>query len=188
MTTETDTHDAFAEARKSARYWVRVSNEELHILDLLERLLPSFVGRRYRISSINRVESESGNTGRLTLAPVAGEDSVEAANALHADVAKLYDYLLGKREPGSYPEQVLPIRKLGYNGTITYEFTLRGLFGFEGRLDMTISGLPAGSACRITKKVTGTKVVDVVEYEMECDDDPPSEQPHTREELEAKGE
>ena len=56
-------------------------------------------------------------------------------------------------------------------GLISYTFTLVGLPGFEDGLEIIVGRLPAGSACHITKKVKGTRVVEDVEYEMVCDDE-----------------
>ena len=50
-------------------------------------------------------------------------------------------------------------------------------------LETMVSGLPAGSACHITKTSKGTREVEEFEYTMECDDQVPA-----GEELEAKSE
>ncbi|GAF96841.1 unnamed protein product, partial [marine sediment metagenome] len=54
-------HDAFREQRKTSLYWLRKATEELDLLDKIEDILPSFVRRRYRISSLT--------DSRLTLSP-----------------------------------------------------------------------------------------------------------------------
>ena len=181
MTTETNQHkdtttehDAFREQRKSALFWLRKGTEDIDIVDRLEGLLPSLVRRRYRITGLYRREGLTTPTGGLDLSPVdIVEDDVAAADALHADVDKLFDFLLTQRQPADPtvdPER--PTRGLvAYNGLIRYEFTVAGLPGFEGGLTVIVSGLPAGSACHVTKKVTGTHVVEDVEYEMVCDDE-----------------
>ena len=167
---QADQHDAFREQRKSSLYWLRISQEELATLALLESILPSFVRRRYRITHLIRSsESRRGSLSLVPAEPVA--DDLAAANALHADVDKLFGFLLGKRHDNSdAPER--PARSVAHGGLIRYVFTLTGLPGFERGLEVTIGGLPAGSACHITKKVKGTRVVEDVEYVMVCDDDP----------------
>jgi hypothetical protein len=155
-------HDAFKEQRKSALYWLNKSTEELALLDKLEDVLPSFVRRRYRIGSLS--------TGRLSLSPSGPTtDDPEEADKLHADVNKLFVFLLGKCE--GIANQEPPSRSLEeWRGCIRYDFTLEGLPGFEDGLVISIEHLPAGSACHITKRVTGTRVVEEVEYEMVCED------------------
>ncbi len=172
----TEEHDAFREQRKSALFWLRKGTEDIDIVDRLEGLLPSFVRRRYRITGLYRREGLRAPSGTLDLCPVdVPKDNVVAADALHADVDKLFDFLLTKRH--AVVDIVAPERParglVAYNGLIRYEFTLAGLPGFEGGLTVIVNGLPAGSACHITKKVTGTRVVEDVEYEMVCDDEPP---------------
>ena len=168
----TEQHDAFAEQRKSSLYWLRNYQAELSTLSLLENLLPSFVRRRYRIVRLSRTDEI--RKGILSLEPVKPVvDDVAAANALHADVDKLFGFLLGKCQDNGTPNPNRPHREvMTYSGLIRYEFTLTGLLGFEGGLEVTIGGLPAGSACKIIKTVKGTRVVEDVEYEMVCDDAP----------------
>lgn len=166
-----EAHDAFREHRKSSAYWLRVAQEGFELVDKLEAILPSFVRRRYRIGGLA--------TGSVELSPSTFDaDDPVAVDRLHADVNKLFIFLLGKRTgtegDGAAPEP--PSRSLTtWNGKVKYDFTMTGLPGFEGGLTIVISGLPAGSACRITKKVTGTRVVENVEYEMVCDDEPSTE-------------
>ena len=182
MTTEThreksttEQHDAYRALRRAAQLWLNKVAQELEVIERLEDLLPDFVRRRYIIGTVYRWERTEGKAhGAIELAPVdIDKDDVKAADALHADVGKLFDWLVNKRpevEQGDGSER--PARGLTeYNGTIHYEFFLTGLPGFESGLRVTINGLPPGSACHITKKVTGTKVVEVVEYEMVCDDE-----------------
>jgi hypothetical protein len=180
MTTETqekdttDQHDAFREQRKAALFWLRKGVEDLDIVDRLEGLLPSFVRRRYRITGLYRNERLRAPSGTLDLCPVdVAKDDVAAADTLHADVSKLHNFLFGKCPPeGPYPKAAPPTRTVNkWDGLVRYEFFLPSLPGFEGGLTVTISRLPAGSTCHITKKVTGTRVVEDVEYEMVCDDD-----------------
>lgn len=159
----TDEHDAYGDHRKSSLYWLRYAQEGLENLERIEGLLPSFVRRRYIIQSLG--------SSYLHLAPVDVGDGVVAADALHADVNKLFVFMLKKREAGEGPDPTPPARGLAsHDGTIHYEFTLTKLPGFES-LRVFVGGLPAGSACRITRKVTGTRLVETVAYEMECDDD-----------------
>ncbi len=168
-------HDAYRSLRKSSLYWLEKATREIEILDRIEILLPSFVRRRYIISSLYRWEPSTGKAhGSLDLSPVNfGKDDVRAADALHADVGKLFDWLVNKRpevEQGDGSSR--PARGLTeWNGTIHYEFTLTGLPGFEGGLRVNIAGLPPGSACHITKISKGKKVVEEFEYKMDCDDD-----------------
>ncbi len=172
---QADQHDAFREQRKSALYWLCKATADLEVLDRIEDILPSFVRRRYIITSLYRWEPTTGKAhGSLALSPVNfDKDDVKAADALHADVGKLFDWLVNKRpevEQGDGSSR--PARGLTeWNGTINYEFTLTGLPDFEGGLRVAINGLPAGSACHVTKKVKGTRVVEDVEYEMVCDDE-----------------
>ena len=191
MTTEThqekdttEEHDAFREHRKSAHYWLDKATKDLEDIDRMEPLLPSFVRRRYTITSLCRWEPPTGKAqGSLGLSPVNfDKDDVKAADALHADVGKLFYWLVNKRpevEQGDGSSR--PARGVTkWNGTINYEFFLTGLPDFEGGLRVTITGLPAGSACHVIKKVTGSKVVEDVEYEMVCDDDEPGISPEER--------
>ena len=155
-------HDAFKEQRKSVLYWLRTTIEELDVLDKLEDILPSFVRRRYRFSSVG--------PHHLSLSPAdtVDENDVQSADALHADVNKLFHYLVGKTKE-DIPAK--PERKVIWNGSIAYSFSIRGLPGFEGGLTVDVGGLPAGSACHITKTVKGTRTVEDVEYTMVCDDE-----------------
>ena len=103
-------HNAYREQRKSSMYWIRTSAEELDTLDLLEDILPEFVGRRYRFISISRHQpKEGGAWGRVEIVPSepVGKDDVKAADALHADVNKLFRFLLPKRVN---PSSTLPPR------------------------------------------------------------------------------
>ena len=169
MNNQTEQHDAFREQRKSSLYWLRNYQEELATLALLESLLPSFVQRRYRIVSIYRLRD--GRNGSLSLVPVETVvDDLAAANALHADVDKLFGFLLGKRQgKDGAPEQ--PTRDVAHDGLIRYRFSLDGLSGFEDGLDVTVGGLPAGSACHISKVSKGKREVEEFEYKMVCDDE-----------------
>ncbi len=171
-----DQHDAFREQRKLALYWLRKSTEDLEVLDLVEDIMPLFVRRRYVITGVTRRGDERA-MGSLDLRPLNWDevkDDVKAADALHADVDKLFNFLLARRQDNDNQglTQERPSRRVvKYNGLITYDFHLTGLPGFEGGLTVIFNGLPAGSACQVTKKVTGTRVVEDVEYEMVCDDD-----------------
>ena len=158
-------HDAFKEQRRTSLYWLRKATDELELLDKFEDILPSFVRRRYRIGSLTPYN--------LRLWPQAFDANVwGAADALHADVDKLYAFLLGKRHDNGGQVVLPPSRSLTkWNGQVSYSFTLSGLPGFD-RLQVEISGLPAGSACRITKKVTGYRMHEESEYEMVCEDEP----------------
>ncbi len=167
-------HDAFRVQRKSALYWIRTSGEEIETLDMLEDIMPEFVKRRYRISTVGRSIRGSESEGTISLLPLeVVEDDVKAADALHADVTKLLDFLSNKCEVhnNQNPPPMKPIRKLAFNGLINYEFALCGLPNFEAGLHVTFSGLPAGSACHITKTLKGTRTVEDYEYEMVCDDE-----------------
>ena len=174
-------HDAYREQRKSSMYWIRESTKDLEVLDMLEDVLPSFIARRYRFISISRHEQrEGGAWGRMEIVPaeyvkiVAGKEDVKAADALHADVNKMFKFLLSKRvNPDSDVRLQEPVRGLTYSGSIRYDFQVNGLPGFEGGLDVLVSGLPAGSACHITKTSKGTREVEEFEYTMECDDQEP---------------
>ncbi len=159
-------HDAFREQRKNSLYWLSKAAEEFSVLERLEDILPQFVRWRYRIAAMSATS--------LDLQPVTVvDDDVEAADLLHADVTKLFDFLLTKRVDTVEPDPERPTRRVvKYNGSISCEFTIRGLPGFEHDLHVTIAGLPAGSACQIIKKITGSRVVEDVEYEMVCDDAP----------------
>ena len=177
-------HNAYREQRKSSMYWIRTSAEELDTLDLLEDILPEFVGRRYRFISISRHQPKEGVAwGRVEIVPSepVGKDDVAAADALHADVNKLFRFLLSKRVNPDLAIVGEPVRSLTYSGSIRYTFGMRGVPGFEGGLETMVSGLPAGSACHITKTSKGTREVEEFEYTMECDDQVPA-----GEELEAK--
>lgn len=177
-------HDAYREQRKSSVYWIRMSTQELDILDLLEDVLPAFVGRRYRFVSISRHEpSEGGAWGRVEIVPVeqVEEGDVKAADALHADVGKLFSFLLTKRTNPDLVEPNPPVRTLDYMGHIRYDFIVNGVPRFEAGLGVLVSGLPAGSACHITKTIKGKREIEEFEYTMECDDEAPG-----GEELEAK--
>jgi len=166
MDTSTDGHDAFREQRKVALYWLRNYTGDLDLLNKLEGILPSFVRRRYRFGAL--WGESSVEIAPLTSVTDDPSDNTEA-DKLHADVNKLFLFLL---ERGETPQdQGVPKRTLAGSGRIKYEFTVKGLPGFEKGLAVTVSGLPAGSACRITKKVKGTRVVEDVEYEMVCDDE-----------------
>ena len=159
----TDEHDAYRDHRKMSLYWLRYASEGLDNLEKIEALLPSFVQRRYTISSLTAFS--------VTLCPVSAGEDLAAADALHADVNKLFVFLLGKCEAGEDSRRSLPVRELTFHtDTIHYDFTLTKLPGFD-KLHVTVAGLPAGSACHITSKVTGTHEVEDVEYEMVCDDD-----------------
>ena len=174
-------HNAYREQRKNSMYWLHKAVEEMEALNLIEDIMPSFVQRRYRIISLHK--SEVGTSGNIDLCPVdVVEDNVEAADALHADVDKLFDYLLDKRRvlKVAGEEFPRPTRRLAWNGLIQYTFRLVNLPGFDDGLSVTMSGLPAGSACRVVKKVTANRMVQDFEYEMECDDEQGGE------ELEAK--
>ncbi|KKL57523.1 hypothetical protein LCGC14_2234610, partial [marine sediment metagenome] len=166
---QADQHDAFREQRKSSLYWLRNYQAELATLALLENLLPSFVRRRYRIASLHRLEKR----GYLSIEPAQTvTDDLMEANALHADVDKLFGFLLSKcpEDGNGAPEQ--PTREVAAStGLIRYEFTLAGLPGFEDSLEITIGRLPAGSACHITKVSKGKREVEEFEYKMVCDDD-----------------
>ena len=166
MESSTDGHDAFREHRKSSTYWLGVAQEGFELVDKLEAIMPSFVRRRYRIVGLT--------SSSLELSPLTvPTDDPMAGDALHADVNKLFVFLLSKGKASSNPEDGVPSRSLTkWNGAVRYDFTLEGLLGFEDGLRVSIGGLPAGSACHITKKVTGTRVVEDVEYEMVCDDEP----------------
>ncbi|KKL87947.1 hypothetical protein LCGC14_1929660 [marine sediment metagenome] len=175
MTTEPEQHDAFREQRASSLYWLKRATEEFEVLEMLEDILPQFVRWRYRIATISRRADSHIATGSLGLQPVSVvDDDVDAADRLHADVTKLFDFLLTKRvvaDGAGDPER--PTRRVvQYNGTILCEFRITGLPGFEGGLDVNIGGLPAGSACRIIKTVKGSRIVEEVEYQMVCDDAP----------------
>ena len=163
------TVDAFREQRKISLYWLRKATEEFDILDKIEDILPSFVRRRYRIGSLTSMS--------LSLWPQAFDaDDPEAADALHADVDKLFTFLLGKRTDQTEYLDEKPTRTLTkWNGQVGYNFTLAGLPGFGQGLRIEVNGLPAGSACRITKKVTGYRMKEESEYEMVCDDEPSTE-------------
>ncbi len=168
---QADQHDAFREQRKSSLYWLRNYQEELATLALLESILPSFVRRRYRFAYIHR--TAEAKKGALSLEPVRPvTDDLGAANALHADVDKLFGFLLGKCQGGdSVPER--PTRAVtASTGLISYAFTLVGLPGFEDGLEITVGRLPAGSACHITKVSKGKREVEEFEYKMVCDDEP----------------
>jgi len=176
-------HNAYREQRKSSMYWIRISTEELVVVDRLEAILPSFVGRRYRFVSISRHQPQPGKAyGRVEIAPSepVDKDDVKAADALHADVDKLYSFLGSKRTDPDLVKPAKPVRDLTYGGNIRYTFDMRGVPGFEGGLEVTVSGLPAGSACHITKTSKGVREVEEFEYKMECDDEAAGE------ELEAK--
>jgi len=169
-------HDAYREQRKSSVYWIRTSTEELDTLDLLEDILPGFVSRRYRFISISRHQPREGEAwGRVELIPAEGvkEDNVKAADALHADVLKLYNFLVTKCTNPTLVKPNLPVRHLNHVGQIRYDFIIAGIPNFEGGLDVVISGLPAGSACHITKTSKGKREVEEFEYAMECDDQEP---------------
>ncbi len=163
-------HNAYSELRKSSMYWVKKAVADIEALELIEAIMPSFVKRRYTISSLYK--SETSAMGSIELYPYeADKDDVKAADALHADVGKLFDYLFSKCEDRSeVPPR--PTRRLAWNGLIQYTFRLTGLPGFEKGLDVTVSGIPAGSACRIVKKVTANRMVQDFEYTMECDEEP----------------
>ncbi len=182
-------HNAYREQRKSSMYWIRTSAEELDVLDLLEDVLPAFVGRRYRFVSISRHQpKEGGAWGRVEITPAKyveianGKEDVKAANAFHADVNKLFRFLLSKRVNPDLARVAEPIRDLTYGGSIRYTSDMKGVPGFDAGLEVVVSGLPAGSACHITKTSKGVREVEEFEYKMECDD----EAPHGGEELEAK--
>ncbi len=171
-------HNAYREVRKSSMYWVRKAAADIEALELIEDIMPSFVKRRYTISSLHK--SETSSMGNIELFPYeADKDDVKAADILHADVGKLFDYLFSKCEDRSVTPP-RPTRRLAWNGLIQYTFRLVGLPGYEAHLDVTVSGIPAGSACRVVKKVTANRMVQDFEYEMECDDEQGGE------ELEAK--
>lgn len=171
-------HDAYREQRKSSLYWLRSSVEELDILDLVESIMPTFIRRRYRFTSLSRTMRGRETSGSISLMPAKVEDSVEAADALHADVKKLFGYLALKCGAGSPASSDLrpPDRTLSMGGLVGYEFTLCGLPGFEAGLWVTIQGLPAGSACHITKTLKGTREIEDFEYTMVCDDEPVEEE------------
>ncbi len=161
-------HNAYREVRKSSMYWVKKAAADIEALELIEDIMPSFIKRRYTISSLYK--SETSSTGNIELYPYeADKDDVKAADILHADVGKLFDYLFSKCEDRSVvPPR--PERKLAWNGLIQYTFRLRGVRGFEAGLDIKVGGIPAGSACRIVKKVTANRMVQDFEYTMECDE------------------
>ncbi len=166
-------HNAYREQRKSSMYWIRRSADELDVLDMLEDILPSFVGRRYRFVSISRHEQRDGEAwGRVEIVPSepVKEGDVKAADALHADMDKLFKFILSKRvNPDPDVRLQEPVRGLTLTGSIRYDFVVSGVPGFEGGLDVLISGLPAGSACHITKTFKGKREVEEFEYSMVCD-------------------
>ena len=163
--------DAFREQRKASLYWLRKATEEFEVLDKIEDILPSFVRRRYRIGSLSALS--------LSLWPQAFDtDDPKAADALHADVNKLFIFLIDKCEGGGAQglSAGQPTRTLTkWNGQVGYSFTLYGLPGFEKGLRIEVNGLPAGSTCHITKKVTGYRMHEESEYEMVCGDEPSTE-------------
>lgn len=165
-------HDAYREQRKSSLYWLRLGAKELETVDWIEAFMPDLVRRRYRITNLYRYEHGDVHSGGIHLNPVAFEDTVEAADALHADVNKLFNFLVEKCEHLNDVVVSVPIRSLGHAGTISYAFSLTGLPGFEHGLSVEFHGLPAGSACHIVKEVVGTSTVEDVKYSMTCDDDP----------------
>lgn len=185
MTTETkpDQHDGFQDLRRTGKYWTDYGERMTKGADLLEALLPDFVRRRYTVSYFYRSDGDKPY-GVATLYPVdGGAEDTEAANIVHADVNKLFDWLVKKRttpDPAEAPalrqEPWKPRRSLDSgNGSISYELKVCDLPDFPQGLTVTFAGLGAGSACHITKKVTGTHEVEDVEYKMVCDDDPPPE-------------
>lgn len=180
MTTETDQHDGFRDLRQTGEFWSDYGKRMTEGVDLLAALMPDFVRRRYTVTYYYRSEGDEPY-GSLYLGPVeSGQKDTETANARHADVTKLFNWLLDKRtapdttegaEPQREPRE--PKRTLDRNnGSITYDFRIDDLPDFPQGLTVTVGGLGAGSACHITKKVTGTHEVEDVEYEMVCDDDP----------------
>ena len=164
-----ETIDAFHDQRRTSLYWLRKATEEFELLDKLEGILPSFVRRRYRIGNLTPYS--------ISLWPQAFDaDDPAVADALHADVGKLHAYLLKKRADQTEDLNKKPTRTLTkWNGQVNYKFTLAGLPGFEKGLSFEVSGLPAGSACHITKVVTGYRMKEEAEYEMVCDDEPSTE-------------
>jgi len=176
-------HNAYREQRKTSMYWIRTSAEELDILDMLEDVLPTFVGRRYRFVLISRHQPREDKAwGRVEIVPSepVKEDDVKAADSLHADVGKLYTFLLSRRMGPDFRTPNLPVRKVDHMGYIRYDFNVSGIPGFEAGLDVLVSGLPPGSACHITKTPKGVREVEQFEYTMECDDEAPGISPEER--------
>ena len=183
MTTETEQHDepkhdAFQNLRRAGEYWKRFGEEQLEGADLLEGFLPDFIRRRYIVDHFYRSSDRAKAHGSVKLMPVdGGTEDPKVANVLHADVNKLFRWLLNKRgdvaiDAPPHQEPVKPKRSVNSIGSIRYEFTINDLGEFPDGLAIEFSGLGAGSACRITRKVTGTHVEEDVTYEMVCDDDP----------------
>ena len=183
-------HNAYREARSSSLYWIRTSTEELGTLEKLEDILPTFVRRRYRFICISRHQPKGGEAyGRMEIVPAETvKNDVEAADALHADVTKLFDFLLTKTTNPSLTKTNLPVRKLDHIGRISYDFIVTGIPGFLAGLDVKVSGLPAGSACHITKTSKGVREVEDFEYKMKCDDEQPGEELEAKSEIELMGE
>jgi len=155
-------HDAYREQRKTSLYWLRKVTGELDLLDKIEDILPSFVQRRYRIGNLT--------PSSLSLWPQEPANGPEAADALHADVDKLYTYLLGQHPDQTYKKPRRTLVK--WSGQVGYSFSLNELPGFKQGLRVEFNGLPAGSNCQITKKVTGYRMQEESEYEMVCEDEP----------------
>lgn len=172
-------HDAFVNLRRAGRYWKRFGEEQLEGADLLEGFLPDFIRRRYTVEHFYRSSDRAKDYGSVKLMPVdGGAEDTAVANVLHADVNKLFRWLLNKREAAegeTRREPAKPKRSVNSVGVINYEFTIDDLGEFPDGLAIEFSGLGAGSACRIIKTVTGTHEVEDVTYEMVCDDDPPAE-------------
>ncbi len=156
--------NAFARERKDCAANLRYTAERLVALDQLEELLPAFVARRFRFMGIAE--------NYLSLYPAEPENA--DPDSLHADVYKLFDFLVKKRVDSGNSGLLAhdPTRTVNKSsGLISYRFTITGLP--MSPLSVEISGIPVGSKCEIIKHVKGTKTVEDVEYELVCEEDAP---------------
>lgn len=160
---------AFSSQRQSLTGQIRWATKTIELVDKVEQIMPTFVGNRYRIMSVY----EGGDTVTLEISPDGEKpEPGKPADKLHADVTKLFDFL--KTKQGTTDKPVTePTRGVGYGGTsLRYRFVVPGLPALApaDRLEVIISGIPEGSACRIVAKSKGKREFEDFEYTLVCDE------------------
>jgi hypothetical protein len=169
--------NAYARMRDIMLASVSNTMQNVRALDTLELVMPSFIGRRYRLGNFYQSGGPNKSYHELYAELIPDMDmpkeeiTTKAANALHADVTKLFGFLASKQERQEDGNDVLhpPVRDLGYNGMIKYSMKINRLPGLGGaKLILEFSGIPAGSKCEVIKTVTGTRMVEEFEYTLKC--------------------
>lgn len=153
----------------------------LKVAEIIDPVFPAFVGNRYRVESIYEDPGYGGNRGRYTVVLQPDLDKMPRgkADSLHADVDKLYTYLVGKRNSDGNGDCLIEPTRSAQSwggkdgeGAIKYRMVVSHIPELGGKhLEVNINGIPEGSKCKLVRTPKGEpRQIQDYTVELVCED------------------